>query len=410
MTNTRARSNAAPVFVEEGAAFRALTNLGTEEARSSAEDGGQTRTAAPERFDVVVVGAGQSGLSVGYHLAKRGLRFVILDANERVGDAWRKRWDSLRLFTPAGFNGLAGMPFPAHPHYFPTKDEMGDYLEVYAKRFELPVRTGTRVKRLSRRGERYVVETEAGATLEADHVVVAMANYQKPKVPDFARDLDPSIRQIHSRDYKNPSQLREGGVLIVGAGNSGAEIAKDVAKSHRTVVSGRDTGAIPFRIDGFFGRLFLVRLVIRFIFHRVLTVRTPIGRKVRDKVLHHGGPLIRTKNQHLRAAGVERVGRTAGVQGGRPVLDDGRALDVTNVIWCTGFHPGFEWIDLPIFDDIGDPRHEEGVAVGEPGLYFCGLHFLYSLSSAMVHAAARDSARVVDTIAHRQETPTTIAA
>ncbi|HEY7235932.1 MAG TPA: FAD-dependent oxidoreductase, partial [Gemmatimonadaceae bacterium] len=174
--------------------------------------------------EVVVIGAGQAGLSVGYQLKQRGVPFVILDANERVGDVWRNRWDSLRLFSPAWFDGLPGMPFPAAKTYFPTKDEMADFLAAYAKRFMLPVETGVRVDRLTRSDSGFVVR--AGTRqIEARQVVVAMSNFQTPKLPAFASQLDPRIRQLHSVEYRNPGQLRDGDVLIVGAGNSGAEIA-----------------------------------------------------------------------------------------------------------------------------------------------------------------------------------------
>lgn len=356
----------------------------------------------PERIQTVVIGAGQAGLSVGYHLARRGLPFVILEANERIGDTWRDRWDSLRLFTPARFDGLDGMPFPAPGSTFPTKDEMADYLEAYAKRFDLPVRTGVRVDGLSRRGDRFLV-TAGERSWEADNVVVAMASYQRPKVPAFANELAPEIVQLHSSEYRAPAQLREGPVLVVGAGNSGAEIALELARAgHPVSMSGRDVGQIPFRIGGLAARIILARLVLRVAFHRVLTVKTPIGRKVRPKVLHVGGPLIRTRSADLAAVGVSRVPRVAGVRDGLPVLEDGRVLEVANVVWCTGFHPGFSWIDLPIFDERGDPIHESGVVTKEPGLYFVGLHFLHALSSTMIHGVGRDAERVADEIAERE--------
>ena len=274
---------------------------------------------------------------------------------------------------------------------------MADYLESYAARFDLPVRTGVKVDGLSRHGSRYVV-TAGDRRFEAEHVVVAMASYQVPKVPRFAQELDPGIVQLHSLDYRNPGQLRDGGVLIVGAGNSGAEIALEVARGHRTWMSGRSTGHIPFRIGGLAARLFLQRFVFRFVFHRVLTVKTPMGRKVRPKVLSQGGPLIRVKPADLTAAGVERVPRIAGVREGLPLLEDGRVLDVANVVWCTGFHPGFSWIHLPVFDEDGMPKHESGVALGEPGLYFVGLPFIYAFSSTMIHGVGRDAERIVQVI------------
>ncbi len=363
-----------------------------------------------ETVETVVIGAGQAGLSVGHHLARLGRRFVILDANARIGDAWRNRWDSLRLFTPARYCGLAGMPFPAPPHSFPTKNEFADYLEAYAAHFNLPVRTGVKVDRVSRDTDRYVV-TAGDRRVEAAHVVVAMSNYQSPRVPAFARDLAPGIVQLHSSAYRNPGQLREGDVLLVGAGNSGAEIAMELSRSHRTFVSGRDTGHVPFRIEGRLGRL-LVPVVLRLLFHRVLTVATPMGRKARPKVLTQGGPLVRTKPRDLAKAGVERVGRVAGVRGGLPVLEDGRVLTVGSVVWCTGFDPGFSWIDLPIFDERGEPRHERGSVASEPGLYFVGLHFLYAFSSAMIHGVARDAERIaalIDARARAREAAPSLA-
>jgi len=358
------------------------------------------RVRDPEQVQAVVIGGGQAGLSTGYHLARRGIRFVILEANGRIGDSWRRRWDSLRLFTPARFDGIAGMPFPAPPHSFPTKDEMADFLESYAARFGLPVRTGTAVDRLSREGDRYLV-TAGDRSFEAEHVVVAMATYQRPKVPPFAGELDPGGVQLHSRDYRNLSQLQAGGVLIVGAGNSGSEIALEAARGgHPTWMSGRDTGHVPFRIEGTAGRL-LVPFIFRFVFHRVLTVDTPLGRKMRPKAVSQGGPLIRVKPKDLAAAGVQRVPRMIGVRKGLPVLEGDRVLEVANVVWCTGFHPGFSWIDLPVFAENGEPVHQRGIVANEPGLYFVGLHFLYALSSTMIHGVERDAERVADAIASR---------
>jgi putative flavoprotein involved in K+ transport len=365
---------------------------------------------ATERVQVVVIGGGQAGLSVGYCLAQQGLSFVILESNRRIGDSWRKRWDSLRLFTPAKYDGLIGLPFPAPPFSFPTKDEMADYLEMYAKHFNLPIRTGVKVDRLWRDGPRYIVDA-GDRRFEADHVVVAMATYQAPRVPEFARALDPRIVQLHSSEYKNPSQLRLGDVLIVGAGNSGADIAIDVARSHRTWLSGRHPGNIPFRIDGHIARL-LLPVLFRVVFHRILTVDTPMGRKARPAVISKGGVLIRVKPADLAAAGVERAPRVTGVRDGKPLCADGRVLDAANVIWCTGYHPGLSWIDVPtaIYGADGEPVHERGIVPGEPGLYFVGLHFLYAFSSTMIHGVGRDAERIAQTIQERVRSRPAVAA
>ena len=371
-------------LIEEGEAFRRLS---TEPRR--------------KHFDVIVVGGGQAGLSVGYHLKKLGLNFVILDASARIGDAWRKRWDSLRLFTPARYNGLDGMPFPASPHAFPTKDEMADYLERYAAHFQLPVMNGVRVDRLSREGDRYLV-TAGALEFEAAHVVVAMASYQGRKVPGFAKELSPEIVQLHSSDYKGLSQLKPGGVLLVGAANSGAEIAiETVTGGHPTWISGRDPGQVPFPIAKLWVHFFILPLLFRVVFHRILTVNTPMGRKLRAKMLTGGSPRIRQRRNDLVQAGVQWVGRTAGAKDGRPVLADGRPLDVQNVIWCTGYDRGLSWIDLPIFEDNGEPRHRSGLVESEPGLYFVGQHFQHAMSSTMIQGVGRDASRMVKVIRER---------
>jgi putative flavoprotein involved in K+ transport len=354
-----------------------------------------------ERVQVVVIGGGQAGLSVGYCLGRRDVSFVILDAHPRIGDAWRTRWDSLRLFTPAKYDGLVGLPFPAPAFSFPTKDEMANYLEAYASKFRLPVRTSVSVNRVSRDGTRYLVETSSGRW-EADHVVVAMATYQAPRVPEFAGALAPSIRQLHSNEYRNPEQLQPGDVLVVGAANSGADIALDVTGPHRTWLAGRHPGHLPFHIESRLARV-LVPFIFRVVFHRLLTVKTPIGRRARKKMISKGLPLIRVKPQDLDAAGVLRVPRMTGVRDGKPLLADGRVLDVANVIWCTGFHPGLSWVDLPkpLHGADGEPAHERGIVPGEPGFYFVGLHFLYSASSTMIHGIERDAERIAATIQAR---------
>lgn len=361
---------------------------------------------ASEYVDTVVIGGGQSGLSVAYYLKRYGIPFVVLEANAHVGDSWRQRWDSLRLFTPARYNGLVGMPFPAPAHSFPTKDEMADYLAAYAERFALPVRTGLRVDRVTREGDHFIISAD-GVRIEASNVVVAMASYQTPKIPAFATELSPDILQLHSSEYLNPVQLREGGVLVVGAGNSGAEIAiETVRHGHETWLSGRDTGHVPFAIDGTVARV-IVPVLFRVVFHRLFTVDTPVGRKARPALLKQGGPLIRQKPKALLAAGVRRVGRTTGARDGLPVLADGSVLRVANVIWCTGFHPGMSWLDLPVIDAEGEPMHERGLVASHPGLYFVGLHFLYALSSTMIHGVARDAERIARAIAVRPRTRVT---
>jgi putative flavoprotein involved in K+ transport len=364
-------------------------------ATTEATIGNPATAADVESFDAIVIGAGQAGLSIGYYLKKHGRSFTILDANERIGGSWRTRtWDALRLFTPARYDGLPGWPFPAPGWSYPTARETADYLEAYADRFELPVRLESRVDRLTKEGDRYLLEC-GDYRLEARHIVVATGFYGVPSVPQFASALDPRLVQMHSSAYREPSQLQPGDVLLVGAGNSGADIAIEISRSHRTWLSGPDKGQIPFRIGTRKARLALP--LLWFIASHVLTVKTPLGRKVRPHVLESGAPLIRVKNEDLEAAGVERVPRVIRVEGGLPVLEDGRVMDVANVIWCTGFRQDFSWIDVPVFNGEG-PIHERGVT-SEPGLYFLGLDFLYSFTSENVGGVRRDARYLAKRIA-----------
>jgi putative flavoprotein involved in K+ transport len=348
-----------------------------------------------DMLDTLVIGGGQAGLAIGHYLKRQGRRFLILDANPRIGDAWRQRWDTLRLFTPAKYDGLPGMRFPGDGLSFPTKDELADYLEAYAATFALPVRTGTRVEKLWREQGRYVAVSD-GKRWEAGNVVVATGCTQAPRLPDFARDLAPSTVQLHSSEYRNPDQLRAGRVLVVGLGNSGAEIALEVSRTHHTVVAGKPGGELPVRHGRAAARFVLP--VVRFVGLHVLTLDSPIGRKAAPLKLGHADPLIRTKSKDLAAAGVERVPRVTGVQDGLPVVA-GRPLDdVSNVIWCTGYRESFDWIAMPVFDGDGRPRQHRGVALDKPGLFFLGEEFMYSAASATLPGVCRDARYVAGKI------------
>jgi putative flavoprotein involved in K+ transport len=361
-----------------------------------------------ERFETVIVGAGQAGLSAGYYLKKAGRSFVILDAHRRVGDNWRKRYDSLRLFTPAYAVSLPGWRFPAKGFTTPLKDDMADYLEAYVTNLGLPVRTGVHVEGVCREGDAYVV-TAGAQRFEAANVIVASGAHREARVPALARELDPSIIQLHSTQYRNPTQLRDGGVLVVGAGNSGADISLETVATRPTWLSGRIRGHIPFDIDTGFSRHVAFRLV-RFIGVHVLTLRTPLGRRSREKSSSRGDPLVRVKPKWLDAAGVQRVAKVVAVQNGLPMLEDGQVLDVANVIWCTGFRHVLSWIDLPIFGEDGAPLHERGVVTTEPGLYFVGLPFQFSAGSDVLPGVGRDARYVVKQLLARERTTQPIPA
>jgi putative flavoprotein involved in K+ transport len=356
-----------------------------------------------ENHEVVVIGAGQSGLAAAHDLAIRGIDFVVLEANERVGDSWRSRYDSLKLYSPAKYDALPGLPMPLPPNAFPSGHQMADYLESYAAHFKLPVQTKVRVESLRGRGGTRggFVIVAGDRTFEAAQVVISAGFFRVPQTPAFASDLDPTIVQLHSNDYRSPSQLADGLVLVVGLSHSGADVAMEVAAAgHRTIVSGKDHGQLPWSVESRTGRV--AWPAMKFVAMNLLTLRTPIGRKMAPRIRKRGGPLLRHRRADLVRAGIELSdARTTGVRDGKPVLADGRVLDVANVIWCTGFRPDYSWIDLPIFDEEGWPMQERGVVDSAPGLYFLGVVFQSGFTSILVVGAARDAAYVVDRIATR---------
>lgn len=347
-------------------------------------------------FQTIVIGGGQAGLAAGYFLTQQNDSFTILDENGRTGEVWRNRWDSLRLFTPSKYNGLPGMPFPKPDFYFPTKNEVADYLETYAGRFNLPVQHGVKVEMLTRNDQGYRIATGAGS-FHARNVIVATGPYQKPYTPAFAQELDPTILQVHSSAYCNPGQISVQNILVVGAGNSGAEIGLELARAGKRVwLAGRDVGRIP---ADKVGRILGGRPYWWFI-SRVLSVATPIGRKMRSNVLYHGAPLIRASRQEVLDAGIESMPRVSGVLSGKPKVEDGRSLPAEGVIWATGFRPDFKWIELPVFDENGYPRHQRGIVQGAPGLYFVGLPFQRALTSALLGGVGADAAYIAGQIAN----------
>ncbi|MCW2578925.1 MAG: FAD-dependent pyridine nucleotide-disulfide oxidoreductase [Blastococcus sp.] len=336
-------------------------------------------------LDVLVVGAGQAGLALGHHLAFRGVNFLLLEAGSEIGHSWRSRWDSLRLFTPAEYSALPGMPFPAPSgDHHPSKDDVADYLRAYAQRFELPVRLSSPVFRLDRADDGTFTATVPAGTVRARQVVIATGPFQAPHIPALADRLDPLVPQLHSADYRNPAQLPEGGrVLVVGAANSGLQIAAELAATHPvTVAVGSRPTELPQRIAGRDLFFWLVRSGFL-----ALPSHTRLARRLSAR----GDLVIGTSSRALRRRGVDFRPRLADLDGRTATFADGTTVSAEAVVWATGYRPDHSWLHVPGVIVDGAVHHTAGVT-DVPGLYVLGLPWQTSRGSALLGFVGADAA------------------
>ena len=348
------------------------------------------------RFEVVVIGGGQAGLAMGYYLRQQARRFVIFERGDSIAPAWRERWDSLKLFTPRGFSALPGLPFPGDPDGYPTRDEVISYLDRYAETFELPIELNSEVRDVSHEPDRFVIEVD-GRTVTADQVVIATGPFQTPFVPKLAGKLEPKVWQAHSTGYRRPGDVPEGTVLVVGGGNTGFQIAKELSATHKVVLSvGSKQKPLPQRIAGrdLFWWLTKTHLLST-------TVESRLGNK-----LQHRDTLIGSNPRELkRRYGVELKPRATDASGRTIGFEDGHELEVEAVIWATGYRPDYSWIDLPILTESGRLRHRRGVT-DVPGLSFLGLTWQWTRGSALIGWVKDDAEFLAERIAALQESKT----
>jgi putative flavoprotein involved in K+ transport len=352
-----------------------------------------------ERLEVAVIGGSQAGLTMGYYLAQQGRRFVIFERSDSVAPAWRERWDSLKLFTPRGYSALPGLPFPGDPDDYPTRDEVIPYLEQYAETFDLPIEFNSDVRRLSHaEGDRFALDVD-GRRITADQVVVATGPFQMPYIPKLAEQLDSEVWHAHSTGYRRPSDVPEGTVLVVGGGNTGFQIAKDLSATHKVLLSvGSKQKPLPQRLAG---RDLFWWLTKTGLIHK--TVESRLGQRLKDR-----DTLIGSSPRELRRRyGVELKGRATAALGRTVRFEDGSELEVDAVIWATGYRPDFSWIDLPILDSNGRLRHRRGVT-DVPGLLFLGLTWQWTRGSALIGWVKDDAAFLAEGIAALQEAKTRV--
>jgi putative flavoprotein involved in K+ transport len=358
------------------------------------EAAGEPRPRArPADYEAVVIGAGQAGFAMGYYLARQGRRFIVLERGDSVAPAWRERWDSLTLFTPRRYSSLPGLPFPGDPDGYPTRDEVIAYLERYVETFELPIELNSSVRRLSQEDGRFVLELE-GRTIAADQVVVATGPFQTPYIPKLAEELDPGVWQAHSTGYRRPVDVPEGAVLVVGGGNTGFQIAKELSSTHKVILSvGSRQTPLPQRLAGRDLFWWLTKTHIL-----STTVESRLGSR-----LQHRDTLIGSSPRELRRRyGVDLKPRAIRASGRTVAFEDGGEVEVDAVIWATGYRPDYSWIDLPIFDSSGRLRHRRGVT-DVPGLYFLGLTWQHTRGSALIGWVKDDAQFIAERIAAVQE-------
>jgi putative flavoprotein involved in K+ transport len=339
--------------------------------------------------DVVVVGGGQAGLAVGYFLAQQGRDFTILEAAEEPAAAWRERWDSLKLFTPARYDALPGLPFPGEPDRYPTRDEVAAYLADYARDFDLPVELNSRINAIRRSDHAYVVELD-DRSYQTEQVIIATGPFQVPFVPPIAEQLGEGVVQMHSTAYRSPEAVPEGRVLVVGGGNTGFQIAEELSASREVHLSiGSRQTPLPQRILGrdLFWYLEATGLIRK-------TTESRIGRRLSGRDTLIGSTPRRLRRRH----GVELHGRAVAATGSSVRFADHSQLDVGYVIWATGFRTDHSWIDAPVFDQAGRLEHKRGVTAS-PGLYFVGLSWQHTRGSALLGWVKDDAAYIAEKVA-----------
>lgn len=345
-----------------------------------------------KQFDVIVIGAGQAGLSIGYYLSQASLSYVLIDSNKRVGDSWRNRYDSLVLFTPRSYSDLPGLPFPGDRNGVPTKDEVADYLEMYAQNFSIPIYQNTTVEKLEKTPTGFRLNTNSGE-LHAKSVVIATGPFHTPYVPKWSQEISKDVFQVHTDSYKNLAQLKEGPVLIVGMGNSGAQIATEIAKGHQVFLSnGQSRKFLPLSIFGKNIFWYLDKLGIL-----QAHVKTKLGAwisKQPDPIFGYGKEL----KKEINMGTIREKPRAISTDGKSICFDDGTRIEVNNIVWATGFRPDYRWIQISgILNENGKPSHNRGISP-VPGLYFLGLPWQYKRGSALIGGVGEDAKHIFEKV------------
>ena len=344
-----------------------------------------------KKTDVLIVGAGQAGLAMGYHLKQTSLRFLLVDGCSRVGDSWRRRYDSLLLFTPRSLSALPGLTLKGDPQGYASRDEFADYLEAYADHFALPIEMNMGIQRLERRNGHFAATSITGQEIEAQVVVLANGGFQEPVVPTMSKNLSGDVQQFSAESYRNPSQVPAGTVVVVGDGATGRDIASELAESHTVyLATGKPRRLMPERILGMSMWWWLQKLGF-------LTAPTDsfIGRKMRAM---DSFPNRARDFNALRRKGIQIMPKVTQADGNTVTFANGASVSVNSIAWAMGYRDDSDWVAIPeVKDSQGNFIHQKGISPVE-NLYFIGRPWQTSRASAIISGAGRDAEMIVKAI------------
>ncbi|OOR22114.1 flavin-containing monooxygenase [Bacillus cereus] len=340
--------------------------------------------------DIIIVGAGQAGLAMGYYLKQEGYSFLLLEAGNRIGDSWRNRYDSLQLFTPRAYSSLPGMALIGEKNGFPYKDEIANYLEGYATYFKLPVQLQTEVLKIKKEKDIFELHTSK-EILQSKKIIIASGGFQQPFIPSFSQHLSSHIFQIHSSQYKTPSQIPKGKVLVVGGGNSGMQIAVELAKTHGvTMAISHPLMFLPLHLLG--KSIFYWLEKTGLLYAEINTKRGRWFQGKKDPIFGFEGKEL------IRNGAIKLQKKVVSASGNNIMFQNGDTYSAESVIWSTGFMQDYKWIEIEkAVNEKGFPNHIKGISPVR-GLYYIGLPWQSQRGSALICGVGKDAAYLLSEI------------